>query len=325
MSKDLRFFLINAENLFIPPYSEEFISRSGFSERYSKDNNKSSDLAKAILEMDPQFILLSEVGGLDSLDNFNERFLENKYISSLIEGNSDRGIDIGFLIKKDLPFRYEHLTHRNRPLKFNYPYELNIYKKDKLPTHYLSRDIAELRVFKKGADDDATPLFIVLHVHLKSQLDQDNKDTKGRLRRAAELELLIHTYQVLNTRFKGKVPIFLTGDFNGSAQKNNCDEEFKSLYKKTKLQDILEIMDVPESERTTLIHFSSPHEPNYLQFDYIFMPENLKSFIDHSHSGIYRYKDKNGMPMALPTANYMKNSLPSDHYPILLTLSNFLA
>ncbi len=324
MDKNLRVFLLNAENLFLPPYSEEFLKRSGFPENYSKDIEKTKNIAKVISELDPQFILLSEVGGLDSLENFNERYLEKKYIPSLIEGNSDRGIEVGFLIKKEMPLRYEHYTHRNRPLNFNYPFELNLHKEADLPTHYLSRDIAELRVFNKEDKEDSAPLFIILHVHLKSQQDRNRIDAGGRLRRQAEFELLLKTYSILNKRYKGEVPIFLTGDLNGVAIKKNCDEAFKSIYKDTDLEDILELLDIPENERTTLVHFEGPNNPKFLQFDYFFIPSSLKNDLVPAESGVYRYKDKDGMPMPLPTASYMRYQMPSDHYPLLLTLRNFL-
>ena len=71
-------------------------------------------------DISPDIMMLSEIGGVNALDIFNQRYLSSNYIPSIICGNSDRDIHLGFLIKKGLPYQFEHLTHRNRPLDFKY-------------------------------------------------------------------------------------------------------------------------------------------------------------------------------------------------------------
>src|SRR5690606_24436372 len=102
-------------------------------------------LARCIEEMNPDILCLNEVGGLESLENFNKHFLESRYESHLVEGNSHRGIDVGYLIKKDHAFKPLLISHKNRPIDFLYPHETEGPGKSK--SHYFSRDVAELRLF----------------------------------------------------------------------------------------------------------------------------------------------------------------------------------
>ena len=120
----------------------------------NKPLKKTLWLAQSLLEIDADFILVNEVGGEESLTNFAREFLDDKYQAHVIEGNSERGIDVGYLVKKDLPFAVELHTNKNRPLHFLYPHEMasNLHFEKIAPekvvkTHYFSRDCAELRVF----------------------------------------------------------------------------------------------------------------------------------------------------------------------------------
>src|SRR4051794_1224904 len=64
-------------------------------------------LAKAIDEIDADILMLAEVGGSESLETFNRCFLGERYEVFFVEGNASRGIDLGYLVKKDLGFRAE--------------------------------------------------------------------------------------------------------------------------------------------------------------------------------------------------------------------------
>ncbi|MGE3757660.1 MAG: hypothetical protein AB7H97_07885, partial [Pseudobdellovibrionaceae bacterium] len=112
----LKCVLLNAENLFIyldqKPLNVELLSEDQWqklsSSQYDlKSLRKTKGLAKVIQELSPDVVLLCEVGGLESLQNFNHYFLKNEYHCCLVEGNSDRGIDIGYLVKKDLSLKFE--------------------------------------------------------------------------------------------------------------------------------------------------------------------------------------------------------------------------
>jgi len=321
----LRIATLNAQNLFLlnDPYEYQ---KKTVAKKFqpNKPLFKLIDLGKAILEMNLDILMISEVGGEESLYNFNKKYCQNYFSPSLIKGNSDRGIELGFLIKRGMPYSYDHYTHKNRSINFNYDFEKEENEKRKklnLPISYtphkFSRDIAELRIFPKGKDD--TPILILLSIHLKSQLDFGGYDENGSKRRGAELKVLIDVYLKLQKKYNYKVPILISGDFNGNAQYSNPDQEFQYLYDNTDLRDILELLDIPKHQRSTFLHPTSLNESNYLQFDYIFLSKKLTNLISFQNSGIYHYKNpETGLPLPLPQEDRDLKGFPSDHYPLVL-------
>ena len=67
-----------------------------------KPQEKIEWIARTISEIDADITMLCEMGGLDSLDLFNTKYLNSQYYTSLLKGNSDRGIEMGYLIKKNV-------------------------------------------------------------------------------------------------------------------------------------------------------------------------------------------------------------------------------
>ena len=119
----LKFGLFNAENLFllfdqeIPAHyqklNEAQWQRLSSSVYENKPLQKCMQIAQFVKSEAPDILMMCEVGGLESLKNFNKLFLDNKYDLALIEGNSDRNIDVGFLIKKDFPLHYNIKSHKS--------------------------------------------------------------------------------------------------------------------------------------------------------------------------------------------------------------------
>jgi hypothetical protein len=111
---DLKFCLINAENLFLLfdgdahpdplKLTEAEWQKLSTSVYENKSLRKSQALARSLLEINADIIMLCEVGGLESLKNFNQLFLGGAYSPCLLEGNSDRNIDVGFMVRKSLNF-----------------------------------------------------------------------------------------------------------------------------------------------------------------------------------------------------------------------------
>ena len=110
----LKFCLLNAENLFLlfdQPLPKNYVKleenqwqKLSTSVYENKSLFKTIHLANTLKNTNSDIIMLCEVGGLESLKNFNLLFLNNEYSPILIEGNSDRNIDVGFLIKKRAHF-----------------------------------------------------------------------------------------------------------------------------------------------------------------------------------------------------------------------------
>lgn len=342
----IRIVEFNVENLFIlldsyngqdlATVTEKEWRKFSISTIHNKPLAQVRNLARSIREMDADIVMLCEVGGKESLANFSRFFLNDEYVPHLLEGNSDRGIDIGYLVRRDLPFKYDLISHKHRSIDFLYPHErltretgYEHLKSGRVVSHKFSRDVLELRVFESPASEATgpneaagahIPVMILLLVHLKSQLDRSRIDPQGRDRRKAELEKLVKIRREISDDFGGRVPILISGDFNGIAALPTPDPEFAALYNETDLRDALEIAGVPNDERFTHMQIYSGRLSINKQLDYIFVPESLAARVNKSETRVYRFKDEFGMIQVAPRNLNEKKLLPSDHYPVILTL-----
>jgi len=282
---------------------------------------KTIHLAQTIKNCNADIIMLCEVGGLESLKNFNEYFLDNQFSPILIEGNSDRNIDVGFLIKKSSPFYFDLLTHKNRELNFLYPHEKQSQSQHypiKLTSHKFSRDCAELRLFKRDVNK---PFLIILLTHLKSPLDPERIDPNGFERRSAELKTCLEIYKELQNQFN-QCPIIFAGDFNGHAASFDTDPEFKPIYESTQLKDIFDIAQVSPENRYTFYQIKSGLRSDGRQIDYCFLSPAAQNLLNTKTAAVLDFKDEFGSPIKKPETLEQKLALPSDHYPVVFTLDN---
>jgi endonuclease/exonuclease/phosphatase family metal-dependent hydrolase len=322
----LKIALLNAENLFLlfdHPATSDLLKltetqwqRLSSSIFPNKPLKKCLALAKTFQEINPDIILLCEVGGAESLKNFNSLFLNSAYSEALIEGNSDRHIDVGYLVRKNLAFFFDLLSNKNRALNFLYPHERN--PSLHLPSHKFSRDALELKLFRKDKED---PFLLILLTHLKSRLDQHGFDPQGFERRGAELNTLLNIYSEQTQKYP-RTPILVAGDFNGQAGRPQPDEEFKPIYSNTDLEDVLEIAQIPTESRATYYQIRNSNKNEGRQIDFCFFSEKLKPFLKAHSTSVVRYKDEQGNEIPRPQSLDEKFALPSDHYPIVFELEN---
>jgi endonuclease/exonuclease/phosphatase family metal-dependent hydrolase len=307
----LKLCLFNVENFFL------FGGPNG--DGFKKPVDKIEWIARTIKDINADITMMCEVGGLESLDLFNTKYLNSEYTPFLLKGNSDRGIEMGYLVKKDFALNTQHISHAHESIEFNYPFELLENKKLPLerqyPTHKFSRDISELRILKDGQ-----VVMILLLVHLKSKWDRDGIDFNGKERRKAELKALVKTYNRLRAEFNFQVPVVVSGDLNGIAQKGMQEPEFDDLYTSTDLEDVLEVISEPYESRLSFFYFGKENNREAYQLDYILLPKELHPLVKKEDSGIYLFRDQYGVPLSYPKENYQRYALPSDHYPIVANL-----
>lgn len=342
----LKVMLFNAENLFLlsdSKFEKEHLSLSEASWQKlstsiyeNKPLSKLKAIQKIIETINPDLILFCEVGGLESLRNFNTLFLSEQFSPALIEGNSDRNIDVGFLVRKNLGFYFDLISNKNRSLDFWYPHELeyndhfeqnpelpleiSTNKLSKLiPSHRFSRDVVELRLFE---NDPKKPFLIFLLTHLKSRLDPQSIDPNGFSRRQAELNSLISIYEELENEFNFQVPIAVCGDFNGQAIREKPDQEFKALFEKTSLRDVCDLAQIPIENRATFYQVSRSNKSDGKQIDFAFLSPRLQAYLVKSSVQVYRYINHLGVPLDPPKSIDAKSNLPSDHYPLIFELEN---
>lgn len=332
----LRVAEFNVENLFVlldhhqgqdlAKVSEDQWQSFSISTTPNKPIEQVRQLAAVFHDLNADIYMLCEVGGRESLENFNRHFLSDRYHVHLLEGNSDRGIDLGYLVRKDLPFKYDLLSHKHRSIDFLYPHEKLSQETDytdrpsgRLTSHRFSRDVLELRLF---APDAQVPSLVLLMAHLKSQLDRDRIDPLGRDRRKAELEKLVKIYLEIERDLGESVPVIVGGDFNGNAGLVNTDPEFAAIYRDTRLRDVLELAGRSADDRYTHMQIDPRGGGSQnKQLDYIFVPPALHANIVAAESFVYRYKDAWGFVVPPPRNLSDKRLLPSDHYPVVLTLN----
>lgn len=322
----LKLGLLNAENLFllfdheIPQYyqklNEAQWQKLSSSVYENKSLEKCQQLSLLIKQNAPDIMMLCEVGGKESLKNFNKLFLDTVYDVALIEGNSDRNIDVGFLIRKDLSLSFSIHTHKNRLLNFLYPHESTSKKTGypSPPTHFFSRDCAELHL---QHPTENVPFMIILLTHLKSRLDPERIDPGGTERRSAELRTCVDIYKELQQCHPASY-IMLCGDMNGYAAKENTDPEFAPVYSETDLVDVLEVSQIEIEKRATYYQIKSGGRNEGRQIDYCFLSNNLHAKL--SDAEVFRYRDEYGFAFDPPKSLEDKLRLPSDHYPLFFTL-----
>lgn len=299
MELQLKIMLYNMENFFIDgnlPYHS-----------LKKPEAKVESIANIFKEVNPDFALLTEVGGIESLQTFSKKYLSNLYECFLLPGNSDRGIEIGYLVKKQLPYTYQHQSHRER--------EINYQFQGQTLFSTFSRDISELKVFH-----NQNLKMIFLLVHLKSKWDREGNDPGGSLKREAEVKSLVNLYRDYQ-RLYPNIPIVVAGDMNGIASQTNFEPEFKAIYESTDLVDIMENLEITDEDRVTYFQFNRDGERFGHQLDYIFLPKKLHNLINKENSGVYRYHLGLTSAFIPPQSIYERASLPSDHYPVIVELN----
>ncbi len=273
----------------------QLMSSSLFS---NKSKEKCLQLAQCIKDAQADVVMVTEVGGPESLANFAKYLLNDDYRSLSLPSNSDRGIDLGYLTKKDLPFEFDIQSY----IDYKLPH----------PAKKFSRDVLRLDM-----KDQSGLKMIFLLVHIKSKLDLKRADFEGRTRRVLEVKGLMEIYNELN---KLNIPILIGGDFNGHAGERDTEEEFQEIYKVSDLKDIAHLANIPEEERFSYIYFNRGGNRFVQQIDYLFISEKYASMIDPVECYFPRYKNLEGAPLPIPRRMEQKNILPSDHYPFLATL-----
>lgn len=332
---EMKVIALNAENLFLYLDSYEDQNLENMSEAQwqklsistfgNKPLKKVKWLARTILELSPDIVMMSEVGGLESLQNFSRLFLQNEFEALLLEGNSQRGIDLGYLVKRSHGWSCELVSHRERSINFLYPFERDslasgyhrVFGKPIVP-HKFSRDVLQLTCRKPN---QSRPHLVAFLVHLKSKLDSTKIDPGGRDRREAEFKMALEIASEVRSLW-GPEPLYVFGgDLNGQIAGPRAEPEFAPLAD-TDWVDVLEIAARGDLERCTYAHVGIRRPTLYRQIDYILIPKSWGLKIISEETFVERYRDDQGRPLPLPRSMEQKLILPSDHYPVVATFSD---
>ncbi len=291
-------------------------------------------IAKQILSLQPDIVGLCEVGGPESLERFNQLFLEGGYRVFCVEGNSDRGIDVGYLVRERSGLSIEKFqSYRERPIGFSYDeqqMELPLGTEpgalaavaDEAKANSVaegerfSRDVARLSVRDKARGVGVE----LLLVHLKSRLDPKGQDPNGKRRRRAEFQCVLQIASEVRAERGGvgeyvHCPIILMGDFNGQPGGIEAEPEFAGLAE-AGFVDVLAESGQRWFDRVThvggLVSTGKGFVLQERQLDGFLLEESFFREV-----GIERvFVERLGTPITLEA----KAQLPSDHHPVIMDI-----
>jgi len=264
--------------------------------------------ATAIREIGPDVLIAQEIeGGLETLQRFADEELDGAYNAYLTVGNDGRGINIGFLVKKDLPLTVELETHRD--LKW-----LDPTRPGKAVSPLYSRDLPVMILRTPGQPKTDNPLLVVLGNHSKSMRDRPG-DPGSVILRKAQADKTAEVVLTYRRKFGDDARIVLGGDFNTPVESN----EMLSLTGNG-LSEAFTVSKNQVAPKNRVTHTFHPRDgPRELnQIDAFYVSPGLSK--DVSRTWVYRYKNKDGIPLPLPRTYDQRELNPSDHYPLVMEL-----
>ena len=282
--------------------------------RYLKDGPKPAEAekiaakARAIREINPDILIAQEIeGGVETLQRFADQELEGAYKAYLAQGNDSRGINIGFLVKKDLPLTVEMESHRN--LRWVDPT-----RADKTPVRLYSRDVPALILRASEQPNADRPLLVVLGNHSKSMRDRPG-DPRSMILRKAQAKKTAELALNYSKRFGDDVRIVIGGDFN-----THVESREMSVLTHRGLSEAFKASKTPVAPADRVTHTFHPRDgPRELtQLDAFFVSPSLSKNI--SRTWVYRYKNAKGKPLPLPRSYDERELNPSDHFPLVMEL-----
>ena len=259
-------------------------------------------IADVILENKPDFIVVEEVEGLETIQTFSDKYLGGRYEAKLIEGNDERGIQVGFLVIKDLPLDVKLETHKDMTW---------VDPNDNKKGPVFSRDAPALIVSRKGSTD---PLFIFIGNHAKSQRDRTD-DPGSHILRAAQFEAIGKIIDGYQSQYGKDVNVMVGGDFNIDVR---GAPEMVPLNQRNMI-DPFDAFGIKGLDRMTHTFHPRGGRSSFHQLDAILVTPSLKESL--SSIVAYRYKDAAGNAKPLPQTYDERSQNPSDHFPLILTIT----
>lgn len=251
------------------------------------------------------FIISPEIETLRAADHlFNSGNLAGKYRSVLIEGNDERGIDVGFAVRADLDVILEAETHKHT--LWNDPAE-------RQPMRLFSRDLPVV-IVKDRATKKA--LLILIGTHAKSKRDRPG-DPESTMLRTAQHEaskLIIQSYE----RAYPSTPILLGGDFNTDVRHGREVVAIRSSMK--------EALDISgATERITETYFPPTGGVVASQFDAIFMNAATSRLVKKAEV-LPEYDRITGRRLGVPKSfDDRQRNYPSDHRAVAVVFENLIS
>lgn len=297
--QDLFIFLDKAQEADLELLDEKKWQLLGSGFTPNKPLGKVFALAQAITDSKADIVLLTEVGGEESLNNFNRHFLNERFQPMTMPSRSDRGIDTAYLVNKDLldqGMSFDLRDHTHSPMEDG---------------RHFARGLLELCIQK-----DNQHRISLLLAHFKSKLDLKKKDFEGREQRRAEARFIANYHQKFR-KVHPNTAFMLCGDLNGIIYKDETEPELAPLTE-SGLIDVLELQDRELAQRFTY-YFFKPNSCRYgMQLDYALIDKQYAHKIVPNARVLNPWEESAPNP---PLSLAQKQKLPTDHYPLYWEIS----
>lgn len=302
--REIKVMAYNVENLFMHLGKFERMSDEEFkrvTDAEVKPEHELEGIATAMIDTDPDLIVMEEVEGVEAIQRFADDYLGGRYQAMLTEGNDERGIQIGFLVKRDLPLDVTLETHKDATW---------VDPDDGKQKRLFSRDAPALVVRRKGAPANSKPVLIFMGVHGKSQRDRGGDKGSVKLRTAQynEVGTIIDGYRA---QYGADVPLMVGGDFNIDVRHSLDVEAIRE-----RMIDPFDVKGIKGLARMTHTFHPRRGNPSYNQLDAVFVSPSLRESIEEV--SVYRYKDEDGNVKPMPSTYEERSMNPSDHFPVVV-------
>lgn len=305
--KELVFMTFNVENLFVHVGKFDRLSPTQFVAHSNKPEQKERPkphykiewITKIIDEENPDIITVQEVESKEALENLAMR-LNRPYKTLLIEGNDGRGIDIGFLVKTDLPLDIRHITHKED--KWFDPVTKAV-----IPLYSRDLPILEFRVDKNMIQ----PSFILIGNHAKSKRDRPG-DPESKMWRAAQYE---GASKIIKSYLDRGTKVIFAGDFNIDVRK---DSELNPVRNLLASAFDVAVKTVLEEQRITHTYHPQGGATHKAQMDDVMVSNNLNDSVVSAQ--VVPYKSGNGTLFPIPETYEQRQLQPSDHRPVIVKM-----
>jgi endonuclease/exonuclease/phosphatase family metal-dependent hydrolase len=262
-----------------------------------KPKEKLAEIRQIILEESPDIAVLQEVESIEALENLALEQLAKKYQSFLISGNDERGMNIGFLVKTDLPIYVEYVT--NKDVLFKDP--ANNFKETKL----FSRD---LPVIMLRTSEKSSPFMIVFGNHAKSQRDRPG-DPKSIIMRTIQYKKIAEIMQNYHQKYPDAT-ILLAGDYNTDGLTAKELEPLRNI-----MPSAFEVLSVPPQQQITQTYHPVDRPTVYARLDDIRILSGFTKQVKSIKVVEYKYASGKIRP---PARTFEERSTqPSDHRAVV--------
>lgn len=270
----------------------------------SFEEKKSLGLRILSAQSQADIIIGVEIKDIQTATDFAEKFLNGLYQPILIEGNDQRGIDVCYFVKKDLPFDFEIQSHRNL-LSDNH----NQGTSSELPA--FSRDLPVLLIRERGSSPNTTPLMMLAATHFKAQNPDPKKDEKATERRTEQVKKSVEVLKSYQKKYP-KLPIMIiSGDFNNDIRTSPEFAPLKDFGFTDSMNVTKDGSSPPLSQRGTQYFFTPKKEISNEQLDSIMVKYEGQDYIKSAY--ILKDLDPNGKPRPQPKTEDEIALRASDH------------